>query len=491
MGEYYCPNCNADLDDQFGFDPSKGTWTCTECGQFLMDDDIADGDSFEGVAWFCDNCDALLNRQSGFSDSYGTWTCTECGHINGITDEDILEDEHTCPNCGANLKKQYDYSESTNEYTCSECGSDLYRDYSSDEFEVIDDDDKCPNCGAFLKKQSGYSDYDNDWTCSECDTELHRDYSSDAFSTVEEENICPNCGESLLKQSGYSDYSYDWVCTECGNKLHRDYSSDEFSVVQEDDKAEDEDDDEDDEEYDDEEDYEEDDDEENIDNEYDEVNNINHRSSTEQYLNSLNLSNVNSIKPKYPGPLLSSTSMLSKREVRKKRIKAFVFKKKMIPIGYSSDMLKGRNAEDVFTILHNCGFKHIKQVELKDIYVDSSYIENEVDKVEFNGQSHFVGNNEFPYDSTVIITIHKKKEISIPYSASSLRKLNYTEMCSRLSSLGFTDIKIIPIKDLVIGLLTKNGAVEKVLVNGSNKFKKNTYFKYDADIMVYYHTFKK
>ncbi|WP_303836714.1 hypothetical protein [Ruminococcus flavefaciens] len=440
MGEYYCPNCNADLDDQFGFDPSKGTWTCTECGQFLMDDDIADGDSFEGVAWFCDNCDALLNRQSGFSDSDGTWTCTECGYRNGITDEDILEDEHTCPNCGANLKKQYDYSESTNEYTCSECGSDLYRDYSSDEFEVIDDDDKCPNCGAFLKNQSGYSDYDNEWTCSECDTELHRDYSGD-----------------------------------------------EFSVVQKEDKAEDEDDD--DENDDDEDDNE--DDAGSIDNEYDEITNINHRSSTEQYFNSSNLSNVNSRKPKYPGPLLSSTSMLSKREVRKKRIKAFVFKKKRIPIGYSSDMLKGRSAEDVFTILHNCGFKHIKQIELKDIYVDSSYIENEVDKVEFNGQSHFVGNNEFPYDSTVIITIHKKKEISIPYNSSSLRRLNYTEVCSRLSSLGFTDIKIIPIKDLVIGLLTKNGAVEKVLVNGSNKFKKNAYFKYDADIIVYYHTFKK
>lgn len=46
-------------------------------------------------------------------------------------------------------------------------------------------------------------------------------------------------------------------------------------------------------------------------------------------------------------------------------------------------------------------------------------------------------------------------------------------------------------KDLVIGLLTKNGAVEKVLVNGSKSFKKNTFFKYDTDIIVYYHTFKK
>ncbi len=61
---YYCPNCNADLEDQFGFDPSNGTWTCTECGQFLMDDDIADGETYDGVAWFCDNCNALLKSPS-------------------------------------------------------------------------------------------------------------------------------------------------------------------------------------------------------------------------------------------------------------------------------------------------------------------------------------------------------------------------------------------------------------------------------------------
>ena len=128
---------------------------------------------------------------------------------------------------------------------------------------------------------------------------------------------------------------------------------------------------------------------------------------------------------------------------------------------------------------------------MKDIYVGSDYIENEIDKVELNGQAYFVADSEFPYDATVIITIHKKREISIPYNASSLRRLNYNEACSRLSSLGFTEIKLVPIKDLFIGLLTKNGAVEKVLVNGSKTFKKNTFFKYDTDIIVYYHTFKK
>ena len=82
MDEYFCPNCGAILNDQLGFDPDAGTWTCTECGTHLMDDDVYEGDSFEGVAWYCDNCGALLNRQAGFSDTSGTWTCTECYHSN-------------------------------------------------------------------------------------------------------------------------------------------------------------------------------------------------------------------------------------------------------------------------------------------------------------------------------------------------------------------------------------------------------------------------
>ena len=86
--KYFCPNCGAILNKQPGFDPDRGTWECTKCGELLMDDDVYDGDTFESVAWFCDNCGALLNRQDGFSDSYGTWTCTECGRENGTTSED-------------------------------------------------------------------------------------------------------------------------------------------------------------------------------------------------------------------------------------------------------------------------------------------------------------------------------------------------------------------------------------------------------------------
>lgn len=89
MDEYYCTNCDATLNYQDGFDPDDDTWTCTECGQLLINDNIYDGEKFKGVVWYCDNCNTLLNRQYGFSDSNSTWHCTRCGHINEISEEKI------------------------------------------------------------------------------------------------------------------------------------------------------------------------------------------------------------------------------------------------------------------------------------------------------------------------------------------------------------------------------------------------------------------
>lgn len=385
MGIYYCPNCNADLEDQSGFDPSNGTWTCTVCGRCLMDDDVYEGDTYDGVAWFCDNCGSLLNRQSGFSDGCGSWTCTECGYNNGTTEDDIFDSEESYRN---------------------------HINYSSKQQEDDDSNDKEP------------------------------------------EICCPNCGTNLRDQWEYDDYCNDYTCTECYAKLHRDYSFDDLSIV------------------------------ENDDNSYDEC-------SVEENDDNSDRGNINSSYTSVNNSSPSSYNILPQSKILLKRAKAFFFKNKSIPVGYSSYSLKGKNVEEVYAILHNCGFKHIKRTELKDVYINSLYRENDVDKVEFNGRSQFEANSEFPYDANVVITVHRKREITISFSSSSLRKRNYKEICSMLSSLGFTEIQTLPIKDLVTGWVTKNGSVENVVIDGRMYFKKNMVFKYDVNITVYYHTFKK
>ena len=90
MNEYFCPNCEAVLNHQPGFDPGKGHWVCTKCGMPLYGDDVYDGEKYPGVMWYCDGCHALLNAQSGFSDFFSIWTCTECLHANDIHQSEIL-----------------------------------------------------------------------------------------------------------------------------------------------------------------------------------------------------------------------------------------------------------------------------------------------------------------------------------------------------------------------------------------------------------------
>ncbi|MCR5449762.1 MAG: hypothetical protein K6F23_10230 [Solobacterium sp.] len=228
--EYFCPHCGAILNDQPGFDPDNGTWICTECGQMLMDDDISNSDTYEGIAWFCDNCGALLNRQVGFSDSYGSWTCTECGHVNGTTDHDIING-FKCPKCGATLDVQSGFNKYDDDWECTECGAHLHHSYSDDEYEEVEEPKhRCPNCDAPLDIQWGYNEYDDYWKCTECGAKLHHSYSDDDYTVIK--HVCPNCDAPLDIQWGYNEYDDYWECTECGAHLHHDYSDEEYSIVE-------------------------------------------------------------------------------------------------------------------------------------------------------------------------------------------------------------------------------------------------------------------
>lgn len=419
MDEYFCPNCGATLNNQPGFDPNGGTWTCTSCGKLLMDDDVYDGDTFEGVAWYCDGCGALLNRQPGFSDSYGSWKCTNCGHTNGTTEDDIVDDGPQCPRCGASLKGQYSFSDWSDDHTCSACGAKLHRDYSSDTFEVV---------------------------------------------TEDEGPVCPRCGDHLKNQSLYSEIDDDWTCEECGAKLHRDYSFDDYEEVASEDD---------------------DDDEDDIDDSPQYYHSPTYKQAA-PYTEERGKSNVG-----HSPSAIKEEKIITDSELRKKRVKAFIFKRKKIEIGYDYPELLRKNYNVVVTALHNKGFNNIKAIPVKDIYKGSCYQVGEVEQVVINGSSYFNEHDQVPYDSEIIITYHEKKEIVIPFSERCLRKMNYVEAGDRLRQLGFTEIYEKPIRDLVTGWVKKDGTVEKVTIGGLNPFKKNSIFPYDVEIVIEYHTFKK
>ena len=85
--EYYCPNCNAILTKQKGFDPNLHAWVCKGCGKQLV------GDAVPGeIIWFCYSCGSMLNIQEGFTEKGGKWKCTQCGNNNELSEENIIRE---------------------------------------------------------------------------------------------------------------------------------------------------------------------------------------------------------------------------------------------------------------------------------------------------------------------------------------------------------------------------------------------------------------
>ena len=80
-------------------------------------------------------------------------------------------------------------------------------------------------------------------------------------------------------------------------------------------------------------------------------------------------------------------------------------------------------------------------------------------------------------------------KIIISYSAEDLKGSDYQEVEKRLSEEGFTNISLLPHKDLITGWVNKAGEVEKVEIEGDSEFDGKDRFKPDAKIIIIYHTF--
>ena len=85
----------------------------------------------------------------------------------------------------------------------------------------------------------------------------------------------------------------------------------------------------------------------------------------------------------------------------------------------------------------------------------------------------------------------KKRTIHIPSAAENFYHRNYEEVKAELSAYGFTNIVTVERKDLVMGLLTREGAIEEISINGKANFKKNAKFSSDVRVVIVYHTFRK
>lgn len=84
-----------------------------------------------------------------------------------------------------------------------------------------------------------------------------------------------------------------------------------------------------------------------------------------------------------------------------------------------------------------------------------------------------------------------KNEVAIPLSSKKYTGENYEVVVQQLEDAGFEDVEAKPVKDLVTGWITKDGAVESVSIAGDTEFEEGDIFPIDAKVVVTYHTFNK
>lgn len=79
--------------------------------------------------------------------------------------------------------------------------------------------------------------------------------------------------------------------------------------------------------------------------------------------------------------------------------------------------------------------------------------------------------------------------IRVPKSASECKDKDYLDVKALFESAGFTNVSVNAIEDLVTGWITKDGAVERVSINGDDNFGSLAKFDPSAEVVVTYHTF--
>lgn len=163
-----------------------------------------------------------------------------------------------------------------------------------------------------------------------------------------------------------------------------------------------------------------------------------------------------------------------------------------ISIGYGIENVIGEHLYPVISMLLDSGFRNIKTFAIQDINNRSSGYCYQVEQVVINGSGFFERGMFFPGNTEVFVSYHDKQIIRMPFSQFELKRGNYITVGDKLQDLGFTQIYERKIEDLIIGLVTKDGSVESVLVDGDeNKpIEKNAMYDYDQKFVICYHTKK-
>lgn len=82
------------------------------------------------------------------------------------------------------------------------------------------------------------------------------------------------------------------------------------------------------------------------------------------------------------------------------------------------------------------------------------------------------------------------RKIEVPFSSEdAVDNMLYTYAENELTNSGFTNIKAVPIEDLIAGWLTKDGEIESISIDGYTDFISGRKYDPGVEVEIQYHTF--
>lgn len=93
----------------------------------------------------------------------------------------------------------------------------------------------------------------------------------------------------------------------------------------------------------------------------------------------------------------------------------------------------------------------------------------------------------FPEEQTIGYNGETVRLLKFPNFFGSLAELNYHDVYNRLQSAGFTNVRLINLRDIKIGLFKREGSIEEISVDGETIESGGRKYPADVPIEIVYH----
>ena len=157
-------------------------------------------------------------------------------------------------------------------------------------------------------------------------------------------------------------------------------------------------------------------------------------------------------------------------------------------IGRSSSEMIGSDHGDVAAQLGSAGFWDVEQIEISDLAPSQVDQDGLVTNVKVGLFSSFSAELRMPCFVKPEVTYHTLASLNPPLSSEDVKGMIYQEVVSAFENAGYLTVVAEPRRDVVVGLLNKEGEVFEIRVGDTKSFTTEDQFKPNLTVTIAYHS---